>query len=429
MTVYAYNETEVKSIRAEFMKHYGAGEEGEWPTMADSSKMKFIPLIDGYIEDEEARESCFQCLLHQAVAKAGEAVLDLPMKDITTKKDYLQNKSIEQIIHEITTKTDSEIPLFKHITTKWVNRTEEMVYEVAVASALLDEAQEEMKEITSNLKQKYGAQVEAHFKEKNDGNRRWYGSQKRNYSRAMNDWDDELKLFITKTSNDDKLSKILIEGMEQLDSKRSVEGTYEAMQIIIPEKPTEDEKKSTTNNEPTKQREIIEIDQESTNQNTVGNSIGNLTELSDNNSYVQTRAWNEIALSTEFNCIPATEYEKRKTMNKLSEEGIEMAEIDRWKNKNWNKMDYILERCENNEYNAMKRIVYTILAERRMEGDEVEENSLTTNGSKSRMSSLAEDEERSLQMKLQKQKEPDPPQQEESQLQQQGEVDSSGRGG
>ena len=50
--------------------------------MKDKSKMRFIPIIKGYVNDKEVREQLFEHLKHQATSKAGEVKLEFKYYNI-----------------------------------------------------------------------------------------------------------------------------------------------------------------------------------------------------------------------------------------------------------------------------------------------------------------------------------------------------------
>ena len=86
--------------------------------MKDKSKMRFIPIIKGYVNDKEVREQLFEHLKHQATSKAGEVKLEFKYYNIMEEQKYFENKSLEQLIHEIPTIDNHDVPVFKHITRK-----------------------------------------------------------------------------------------------------------------------------------------------------------------------------------------------------------------------------------------------------------------------------------------------------------------------
>ena len=213
LVIYTNDASKAKAIRRELIKKYGTLMNEEWPTMEDKSKMQFIPIMKGYINDREVRSQLYEHLKHQATSKAGEVKLDFKYCDFTTVKEYFQNKSIEQLIHEVTTKENKTVPLFKHISSKWTQQQNKKELEIVVASALVDEATAFLCGFKNTLIKTYGQGARNHFTDaKNE--KKWTNiSQKRNYTVYNGDWDEEVGDFIKKSNNNDILSKVLIEGM------------------------------------------------------------------------------------------------------------------------------------------------------------------------------------------------------------------------
>ena len=108
--------------------------------MEDKSKMRFIPIMKGYINDKEVKDQLYEHLKHQATSKAGEVKLEFKYYDVKAKKEYFQNKSIEQLIHEVATRDNEKVPLFKHISRKWSPQQNKQELEITVTSALVNEA-------------------------------------------------------------------------------------------------------------------------------------------------------------------------------------------------------------------------------------------------------------------------------------------------
>jgi len=60
--------------------------------------MKFVPLIGGEIQNENAREQVTTRIKWQIYSKANEVTLELPLTDIQNIKSYLKHQSMEQVL-------------------------------------------------------------------------------------------------------------------------------------------------------------------------------------------------------------------------------------------------------------------------------------------------------------------------------------------
>ena len=150
LVVYVGNEDEAVMIRRKLYQKYGSVDEnGQWPVMIDGSRMKFIPLMQGATTNETVYAELLEAMEIQAQSKGYEVMMDINIKDIYEQKEYLSNRSIEDIIHS-TTSTNPEkgkIPLFKHICRKWTRDASVVRYEVAVQPLMEKEAIKFLKEI------------------------------------------------------------------------------------------------------------------------------------------------------------------------------------------------------------------------------------------------------------------------------------------
>ena len=367
LIIYTGDESITQELRTKFIAKYGGLNNGYWPIMRDKSRMRFVPIVKGYTDDENNKEKMLTYLTHQATSKAGEVKIRLDMKDITDEKEYLQGKSIEQILHEISTKEDKEIPLIKHLTTKWSIKYKRMEYEIAVAGALLDEATEVMRGLKNTLTKQYGYQVINHFSDQSQVKERTWKMMpmKRKYVIQTNEWDKDINDFFQNTSTDDKLSKILIEGMEKLTQQETNSNGERAIVFNEPGEGTKETggKEEAKEEQGEKEKEIIEIDETETEEDTKEDD--EMTELSEDDSYMKLRAWDEISIVGEFpESIGVTKDEKRKVTNTLDRYKIELCDIEQWKNKHWIKLEQLVKECEAKEYSVMKRIVDAVKKER-----------------------------------------------------------------
>ena len=210
--------------------------------------------------------------------------------------------------------------------------------------------------------EKYGEKVRTHFndyKKANNG-----VSRKRNFSHTRT-CDDNIIAFIKKTNTTDKLSKVLIEGMDKVKEQD------ERGAMLINTKSKENEKKQSkksTKNEKGGISNRAEIQEEDTVSKKDDSITTSPSEKSESSSEVIRRAWDELSLIPEFpECIPATDYEKRVTFNTLGKAEIELAEVDKWKNRNWNILPVLVQKSEGLEYKALKKIVRKIEIEKEKE--------------------------------------------------------------
>ena len=72
LVLYTGDENQVTKLRKQCIDKFGLVTNRKWPIMEDQSSMRFVPIIKGYINDEEKKEKLFEQLKHQSTSKAGE---------------------------------------------------------------------------------------------------------------------------------------------------------------------------------------------------------------------------------------------------------------------------------------------------------------------------------------------------------------------
>ena len=209
LVVYVAKEEDISKARKSLFEKLGQVSEGQWPIVADGSRMKFVPIMQENIESEDVVKFLHEGLYIQAMSKGNEETFELPIKDIYEPKSYLKNQSLEQVIHLMTKDNEGTIPIFKHITRKWTSDPEEMKYEVVCQSSFKEDARQLLKNLQEILEEKYGIDVRRHFlapiqmirvKNKLEGKKTKV--------------DKELEMMIT-TSQTDQYGMFLLEGMER----------------------------------------------------------------------------------------------------------------------------------------------------------------------------------------------------------------------
>ena len=217
LTVFVSEEEEIEPMRSIFISKYGNLTSKSWPVMHDGSRLRFVPILQGYINDERMKNQLQEQLTIQALAKGGEIKFDFNLIDIKEKKHYLNNNSMEQIIHSIPSKDNKNVPVFKHITKKWMRKGEPQMYEIAVDPRFEEEAREQLKGLRQYLLEKYGPEVRNHFHDYKGSQYPGNGDKKRNYSTQKAICDEATMNFIMNMNHDNHNAKCLIEGIELVD--------------------------------------------------------------------------------------------------------------------------------------------------------------------------------------------------------------------
>ena len=376
LVIFTHDESKTKEIRKKFIEKYGSLVDGVWPAMADHSRLRFIPIVKGYLNDDEVKEQLYEHLKHQATSKAGEVRLEFKFKNITEKMPYFQNQSLEQIVHSITTKENNDIPIFKHISRKWSQNVNKRELEVTIATALVDEATTTLRGLRNFLIKEFGQEARNHFIEVQKGKTWKITPMKRNFTKYNDDLDDNLGTFIKNSNNQDQLSKVLIEGMELvIDQGKEINATNDKLKAdrdehngkinkTIPDtKENEGAQDTDSNNNGSDSNtsNVIEISDEE--QESKSESPGEPSS-NDQNNYLTDKVWDDIRLDGEYKVKPASDNEIRKVLNTLDKHEINVCDIDNWMNAHWDKIEVMIQEANSKEYSVMKRIVKQIIESR-----------------------------------------------------------------
>ena len=163
LVVYVANKEDVKPAKRLLLQKYGKEVDEMWPQWCDGSRMKCVPLIQGKISNERAEEQIRVRMKWQVFSKANEITLELPLTDLHEPKEYLNNRSMEQVILGTMSDTNKTLSLFKHITHKYTRNPAETKYQVTVYKSMEQEAIARLEEMKTGMHDQFGNEVLAHF--------------------------------------------------------------------------------------------------------------------------------------------------------------------------------------------------------------------------------------------------------------------------
>ena len=381
LVVYVGEKSLVKLTKRKISLKYGILENNQWPKMKDGSRMRFIPILPGEVKNKKTHQNLFDHLMVQSISKAYDMKMDLKVWDIHTKKDYLGNKTLEQVIHEVESKDKKGIPLFKHIVKKWSQDPSKENWEVAISPSMYDEAAEYLKKLHFTLKQKYTLKVNTHLRnpEKSDDyNPMYYVPIKK----RDDDYDKEIEDFILSMGNTDPYAKILIEGMELIEEKEEKKPVDMLINTPSFEEALEKAMDKLDSNEKEKTGDdVVMTDVAKNEPNTEVKQVSQEEDIDNNNQDDENiTTWEEMSLGGEVvDFVNATESEIRKIKTTIGRKRITSEEIQTWKNVHWNEYETMLEKVERKEYEIMKIIVNSILEERIENEDSERENNILSN--------------------------------------------------
>ena len=192
LVVYVANKADVKIAKRMLLQKYGKEVDEMWPAWCDGSRMKCVPLIQGRINNERAKDQIGVRMKWQVFSKANEVTLELPLKDIHAQKAYMNGRSLEQVLLGTMADSNEKLSLFKHITHKYNRNPLYAKYQVTVYKSLETEAIRRLEEMKDVLHSQFGNDILHHFDNQHKGlqyshsNRREHQAEE--FDQETEDW-------------------------------------------------------------------------------------------------------------------------------------------------------------------------------------------------------------------------------------------------
>ena len=377
LVVYVNKTEDIVKARRNIIEKYGNPNDEHWPTLVDGSRMRFVPIFKGFVKSKEVFEHLKIMLWTQAKSKAHDVLLDINLTDILEKKTYLDNQSIEQIIHKKTSTKLQDAPIIKHIIKKWSKTPDKVEYQAAIHPYMLEEAQTLLTTIKNDLVKQYGQEVLTHFTDK------YYRSYQRTNGKHItrhiqedNDYDELFENYFSQSTTMDPYTKILVDGLEIMKEeeenikrqKREKNNNNDtSTKNDISEKSNiSDKSEEGSMGKPTKEKnkeneEMPNDEEERSNESSKSMDIMSGISLGITTTG-KTVEWDNLTLATEIDgCKPATSKEIEKIERTILKYNITTTETETWKNENYMEYDQLLEEAKGREYQIMKRLVKEIL--------------------------------------------------------------------
>ena len=238
LVVYVAKKEHVKDATMKLYEAYGKTIDGHWPTLKDGSKMRFIPIIRGDIEEGVLNKLYNHMEIHTRL-KANEETKEIGVCDIHQPKEYLNGMTLEQVLHSTVIGIDSttQVHILKHITKKWMQDASVVRYEIAFHTKLREKALEFLQNLEEQLASKYGNEARLHFP--------WSKHPfKKNATQAQNailmnyinneETDKQIQNMLMQEDDDEQYAKIQLEGIEvvqDMEARREEQSVPRAMLI------------------------------------------------------------------------------------------------------------------------------------------------------------------------------------------------------
>ena len=219
--------------------------------------MKFIPMFQSEIKNDKVYNRIYDELRCQSTTKSKDVTMHLPLQDIFKQKSYLGDRSMKQIIHSAICDEDAtkEIPLFKHITRKWINKENTTKYEVVLQCKMIDKASKFIRTMKKNIIEAFGDEVQKHFLQRSDDK---VQSQDRNNkagidTKLIQEMDTEMENLLIEDDIPDTFARLYLEGMDKVTGEfngkdENQQQDLQGGMLISEGYPTKEDDLMTTNN-------------------------------------------------------------------------------------------------------------------------------------------------------------------------------------
>jgi len=341
LILYVANKEDVKAARKTLLTVYGKEFDEKWPQWCDGSRMKFVPLIGGEIQNEKAREQVTTRIKWQIHSKVNEVTLELPLTDIQEVKSYLRDQSMEQVILGTMTDSDRNLPLFKHITHKYTKNLAETKYQVTVYKAMDKEELLRLEQMKDVMHTQFGNDVFQHFDDKHKGLMVSH-SKRRDYTN--HEYDEETESWLADEHATDK-EEILEPGFTDFLTMEAVKGPDSTIHDV-----------STANNskESNESQNSVAIAASSTNTEDSAvseySSVSTISWIGDLTRGKDSKDWRESS----------------RVQRKLDKANITSAQLESWKVANPETEQILLLANDRNIYSTTKQIVVYMIKERQL---------------------------------------------------------------
>ena len=134
-----------------------------WPKMDIRSSMIFSPIMRGMLS-QEVIDKLTTTMELQVDLRVDERVLDINVRNIHENQEYMDNQSLEQILHSEAIQVDEKtsIPMFKHICRKWMTDARVERYQVVVQKQAEKRAKEYLNSLEKTLIERFGETMHNH---------------------------------------------------------------------------------------------------------------------------------------------------------------------------------------------------------------------------------------------------------------------------
>ena len=335
LVVYVANKDDVKIAKRVLLQKYGKEVDEMWPAWCDGSRMKCVPLIQGKINNERAKDQIGVRMKWQVFSKANEVTLELPLKDIHEQKEYMNGRSLEQVLLGTMADSNPKLSLFKHITHKYNRNPLYAKYQVTVYKSLETEAIRRLEEMKDVLHSQFGNEILNHFDNQHKGLLESHSTRREHQAEEFDQETEDWLLSDCMTEKEGCLEPGFKDFIEFDPTARTSDSTIH-------------------------QGDTTRASSEASNNSTIGTT----STMNSNISNVTGISWVEGTKDNNATNMSEDWRESSRIQKKLDAVDITSSELRKWKEDNADAVKMLTIANSGVVYNTMKQIIKCMAAEK-----------------------------------------------------------------
>lgn len=155
--VYSDTRDNAQKAATKLTEKYGKQQNGHYPRLPDGTRMKFVPAA--HFLDMKSKQMSTKLLRQQIGFQTKVINTQIPIKDPQQVFTTQDNKTMQELILDITCDTMDDEPYFRHIAKRWTRDFAQKSYEVSIHSNIYHLAAPILRNLKDELTKRYGKEV------------------------------------------------------------------------------------------------------------------------------------------------------------------------------------------------------------------------------------------------------------------------------
>ena len=154
LQVYAKSQAQARNVASELYAMYGKQVDGQYPRMPDGSRMRFVPA--SHFLDMKSRPIALRMLRQQIAFARNTIAAPIPVKDPNQRFPEYDNKTMQELILDLTCTEKDDEPYFRHVAKKWTREYNPHAFEVEIHNNMYGDAAKILRKLPEVLQNTYG---------------------------------------------------------------------------------------------------------------------------------------------------------------------------------------------------------------------------------------------------------------------------------